>query len=342
MSGETAEGWLSKTGILGLSSTRHRRYFILHGNELRYYKNMSDVRPTGLIDLKHYRSAEKDSGKQHPYGFRIISQCKQHRSYIFYADNEHGCRYWIDAINATLDPFAGRHHSCESTTAIPDEPYSVLDKWLNKLDLNDNNNHHQLRPPTLVSSATTGSINSLKTTTTGLYQSPNLRSSRLSLESLDSIPSETTLSSSTGSRAHSSMGQNTIFTPPTCSSNCGSNSQQLPTMQYKPTSTLSCSPPSHQRNSNPLLSVTRSLSSNLKNQASHQYSQQQQEQQYPGDNIKSPTWSLNTTPLMTNNNKMPTIYPRKEWESDNLFDFDEDVMADSSKWYSTRPLPSTP
>jgi hypothetical protein len=314
-----------------------------------------------LIDLKHYSLAEKDSSKQHPYGLRIVSQCKHFRSYIFYADHEQGCQYWIDAINATLDPYIGRHHACDApAVSLPDEPYSVLDKWLNKLDLNDTHQQqqHQYQPrtPTLASSATTASIS------TGPYLSPNLRPSRLSLESLDSLPSETTLSSSTGSRTHSSMGQSNIFTPSAYNSNNGnsnsSNSNQQssqfhpimsPPIQYKTTPAPSSPPSNSKRNSNPVSFVARSLSS-IKNQHSMRYNQHQQDQHLQSDAMRSPTWSLNSMTAASINNdvsspgniRMPTMYHRKDMESDGLFDFEEDVMIDSSKWYSARPLPSTP
>ncbi|ORZ22442.1 hypothetical protein BCR42DRAFT_406201 [Absidia repens] len=345
MLGKTAEGWLSKTGLLG---TRHRRYFILSGNELRYYKQMSDTQPTGTIELKHYSIAEKDSNKQQPYAFRIASQCKYHRSYIFYADHEQGCQYWIDIINATLNPFVGRHHTCDNPVSpLLEEPYSVLDKWLNRLDLNDDRQsqsqqqQHMSRTPIIEPSSTTNTHS--PTNPLASYLSPALRVSRSSTDSLDSLPSETTLSSSAGSRAHLSIGQNTIFIPHhhgnnnTTSNNNNSNSNSnsnnsLQSSVLSPPTTQCKSPTNDNLNSNPVSFVSRSLSSIKK-----QHSLRHNQHQTYGDNPKSPTWSFDsmTTSSTANSNitsnnqniKTPTVFPRKDWESEGLFDFEEEMMV---------------
>ncbi|CAO3579119.1 unnamed protein product [Absidia cylindrospora] len=363
MFGETAEGWLSKAGLLGLTA-RHRRYCVLSGNELRYYKQKTDSRPAGVIDLKHYSIAEKDSGKQYPYGFRIVSQCRNHRSYIFYADHEHGCQYWMDIINATLDPFIGKHHACDmlpgSLPPPEEETYSVLDKWLNRLDLND---HNQRTPPTSTTttsslaslpgtyhSTTTATTTSTTTTTTSKtaasttlassfssYMSPTLRPYRTSTESLDSIPSETTLSSSAGSRAQLS---NAIFTPHHHHHHHHNHTPHHTPSQYYPIN----SPPTqyqtptssshNKRHSNPMAFL-----SSIKQQHPIRCNQQQQ-QPGPGDGShsnKSPPWSsLDSMPSSnTNSSSSKMVAPRKDWESEELFDFEDEMM------YSTNLLRDT-
>ncbi|CAO3594989.1 unnamed protein product [Absidia cylindrospora] len=357
MFGKTAEGWLAKTGLLG---TRHRRYFVLSGTELRYYKQMSDTHPTGTIELKHYSIVEKDSNKQQPYGFRIVSQCKYHRSYIFYADHEQGRQYWIDIINATLNPFIGRHHTCDSPILpLPEEPYSVLDKWLNRLDLNDDRQYqrhqqHLSRTPTTEPSSTINTHS--PTNPLASYLSPTLRASRSSTESLDSLPSETTLSSSAGSRAHLSIGQNTIFIPHhhsnnntatttnnnNSNSNSNSNNSQQSSIRSPPTQYKS--PTNDNLNSNPGSFVSRSLSSIKK-----QHTLRHNQHQTYGDNPKSPTWSFDsmTTSSTANSNitnhnqsiKTPTVFPRKDWESDGLFDFEEEMMVVNPSSLFRGPLP---
>ncbi|ORZ25223.1 hypothetical protein BCR42DRAFT_399662 [Absidia repens] len=359
MFGETAEGWLSKTGLLGLTA-RHRRYCVLSGNELRYYKQKTDSRPAGAIDLKHYSIAEKDSGKQYPYGFRIVSQCRNHRSYIFYADHEQGCQYWMDIINATLDPFVGKHHACDMVpVSLPppeEETYSVLDKWLNRLDLNDHNQRTTPASTTTPSSVASlsGTYNSTTTSTTitttsktatsttlassfSSYMSPTLRPYRTSTESLDSIPSETTLSSSAGSRAQLS---NAIFTPHHHHHHSHNHAPHHTPSQYypinsPPTQYQTLTSSSHsKRLSNPMAFL-----SSIKQQSPIRSNQQQS---CPGDSShsnnsnnnhhKSPPWSsLDSIPSSvgsSNNNSGSSkiVAPRKDWESEELFDFEDEMI----------------
>ncbi|SAM07504.1 hypothetical protein [Absidia glauca] len=319
MTSTIAEGWLFKHGSLGLVHTRHARYCILTDNELKYYKHKTDQRPNGILDLKHYIIAEKDTGKHHPYGFRIVSHCKQHRSYLFYADNEKECLYWIDIINNCLNSYDKRYDTCNAATLLPpmDEPYSVLDKWLNRLDLSDDQSTQQQQqsttritsPPPLVHSSATPSTTSVITTSTNIHSlhlpphhlhtsptsyctSSTKSPTRVSTDSLDSLPSETTLSSSAGSRAY--MSHNTLFTP---TGNLSKTVSKAPTTAF------------NKRHSNPITFVSRSLS-NLKN-----------EHTKPPRQPQSPSLSFDSMTLASDSKA------RKEWEMDDLFHFDDLVPS---------------
>ncbi|KAI9300627.1 hypothetical protein BJ944DRAFT_21402 [Cunninghamella echinulata] len=365
MTGDIAEGWLSKNTLLSLSSSRHKRYCILTNNELRYYKHKDDLRPAGIIDLKHFHSAERQHSKQHPYSFRIITHCKSHRTHSFSADNEQDCQYWIDMINLKLKYFKGLcHDHCEelnslsssSSSTIINDDYSVLDKYLDLLNLNDrtsnnsnnnsnsNNNNNNIWIP----SSSSSTISASSTITTAAQQihihqqhisslssslSPKLKPYRSSTESLDSLPSEVSLSSSASSRAQSILGH----PPPPHSSSTTSGHLNI-------------------------LSKTKSSSSNLisKSLSTIKKHQQQIIRHEPICSIKNDDNKLkkdqhsridqvSTTvdPFDNNNNNWDKAFidphhQHKEWVNDELFDFEDDTIIDhSNKLNKSLPPPIT-
>ncbi|KAI8337184.1 hypothetical protein BC941DRAFT_47267 [Chlamydoabsidia padenii] len=367
MPSAVTEGWLFKHATLGLVPTRHARYCILIENELKYYKHKADLRPHGVLDLNYYMIAEKDSGKHHPYGFRVVAQSKHHRSYLFYADHEKECQHWIEHINDTINFLKkGQYDTLEAAFPPPmDDSYSVLDKWLNRLDLNDNSpiyhqHHHQQRPlspvtrinspPPLVhsppsksnkSGTTVSSLSTYNTHQTSPLASspspisPNSRPCRISTDSLDSLPSEiTSLSSSAGSRPY--MGQNIILYPTTNNNPGNSIDQQLSSQacsftnsQQKPPSSSSSSS-LNKRHSNPISFVSRSLS-NLKNQ--HGIRHYNNQQQSPTGSYDSMTTSASSISNNKNNCTIntPNSSPRKDWQPYELFHFEDDMVAGHSK-----------
>ncbi|KAI8063618.1 hypothetical protein BC940DRAFT_349030 [Gongronella butleri] len=213
------EGWLLKSGLL--PSSRHRRYCVLADHELRYYKHASDSRPAGTLDLRRYTLQEKSDSKNDR--FQLVSDCRHHRHHSFYADNERDLVYWLDGLRVAMRRHTTKKHCCSNTCASlnpsmmdsvgvdssmsgmisplssasttssslfskpysEDSNYSVLDKWLDRLDLND-------RPSGMPSS----SSHLDKPLSSSL--SPSLLPYRSSTESLESLPSEATLSTSVG------------------------------------------------------------------------------------------------------------------------------------------------
>ncbi|KAI7874145.1 hypothetical protein K492DRAFT_211743 [Lichtheimia hyalospora FSU 10163] len=157
------EGWLYKLSWLNIHKTWRRRYFVLKDNELRYYKQPNDVKPAGVIELKHYRKVIKHPVKQSPYAFRIESRCRHHLNQLLYAENGMEGQVWMEMIQAHLDKHLPVQHQCgasggsssyhnTSMTSIDqnlisnnddnDNNDSVLDKWLERLDLQDEKPNH--------------------------------------------------------------------------------------------------------------------------------------------------------------------------------------------------------
>ncbi|CDH53099.1 predicted protein [Lichtheimia corymbifera JMRC:FSU:9682] len=160
------EGWLYKLSWLNIHKTWRRRYFVLKDNELRYYKQPNDVKPAGVIELKHYRKVSKHPVKQSPYAFRIESRCRHHLNQLLYAENGMEGQVWMEMIQAHLDKHLPAQHQCGSSSSTyhntsmtsidqnlissssnhnhndNDNNDSVLDKWLERLDLQDEKPNH--------------------------------------------------------------------------------------------------------------------------------------------------------------------------------------------------------
>ncbi|KAG2218368.1 hypothetical protein INT45_012510 [Circinella minor] len=161
-------GWLHKLSWVNIHRSWKRRYFTLNEKELRYYKHQGDIRPTGIIDLKHYREISSCSTKYSQWSFRIESACRHHASHILAADTEDERDIWMERIRSHIHKQHKQHTSCTGSSGYheyavhasnfqrqqhhqqPGAPYqstttpllnneSVLDKWLERLDLQDNN-----------------------------------------------------------------------------------------------------------------------------------------------------------------------------------------------------------
>ncbi|CAO3622919.1 unnamed protein product [Cunninghamella blakesleeana] len=365
---EVVEGWLSKNSLLSLTSKYHKRYCILTKNELRCYKNKDDQRPSSIIELRHYKIAEKQNSKQQPHSFRIITHCKSYRTYTFIAEHERDCQYWIDRINLNLKTFKGQcHHHCEETNPLSptilnsnnDDSYSVLDKWLNKLDLNDRQNNVWASATTTSSSSSSTlspspTLNSLSqqqhhhhhhhTTSLSSSLSPKLKPFRSSTESLDSLPSETTLSSSAGSRAHSYSQHQSHNNN---SSNNNSNHSSInhhhrhpsPTTGYfniiNKTNSNRTSPPS----SSSSTLISKSLSSIKKQQQSIRCNNNKIKSDHNINIIEKSTINNNNN---SNNNDLDKllINQHEEWISDDLFDFEDDSVLVEDKIINNTIIPS--
>ncbi|KAI8391110.1 uncharacterized protein BYT42DRAFT_555664 [Radiomyces spectabilis] len=117
------KGWLNKQKH-GVCKTFVRRYFVLEGRELRYYKNESDPIPQTIIDLDHYHiisnaPAKKSSQRLHTFLLLSNDEQKQERpDYVLQADSEENMHLWISHLQEEV---------INST--------SVLDKWLKRLDM---------------------------------------------------------------------------------------------------------------------------------------------------------------------------------------------------------------
>lgn len=246
------EGWLYKLSWLNIHKTWRKRYFVLKDNELRYYKQPSDVKPAGVIELKHYRKVSKHPVKQSPYAFRIESRCRHHLNQLLYAENGIEGQVWMEMIQAHLDGHLPVQHQCgsgsggsgssstwhnTSMTSIDqnlissnnsnndnDNNDSVLDKWLERLDLQDekpNNSNEELAPyhQQHDTSSVTSSSSSFSSSRRPVSLSFAL--GYQSNDSLDTIGSNSVVASSSYDYYSSNL-------PPTTSININTTTSSLP------------------------------------------------------------------------------------------------------------------
>ncbi|RCI01318.1 hypothetical protein CU097_011366 [Rhizopus azygosporus] len=119
------KGWLYKQKH-GKSKAFHKRYFILYGEELRYYKNQNDTTALAIISLDHYTLIPDPLLPKQKQSKSLIF-CLQSNDeskydwpdYFLQADSEEEKQIWIDCLQKL---------ATGSST-------SVLDKWLQRLDM---------------------------------------------------------------------------------------------------------------------------------------------------------------------------------------------------------------
>eukprot|EP00164_Ancoracysta_twista_P000809 GFYU01001065.1.p1 GENE.GFYU01001065.1~~GFYU01001065.1.p1 ORF type:complete len:130 (-),score=32.40 GFYU01001065.1:171-560(-) len=95
------EGFLTKQG--GIVKNWKRRFFVLKGNILYYFKTEGDKRDgkaAGQIDLskcRTIRSAEEKTQKEYSFEITVPD-----RTYYIFADNEKDKCEWMRAISRTI------------------------------------------------------------------------------------------------------------------------------------------------------------------------------------------------------------------------------------------------
>ncbi|XP_019849875.1 PREDICTED: rho GTPase-activating protein 24-like [Amphimedon queenslandica] len=107
-------GWLHKRG--GRIQTWHKRWFVLTGDLLFYYKSPQDSRPTGTIPLagNNVIRHQDDFRQLHACKFEIIagsgrdSITSTHDSYMISAESTEDADEWVAAIKRVLyEPYGG-------------------------------------------------------------------------------------------------------------------------------------------------------------------------------------------------------------------------------------------
>ncbi|KAI8149823.1 hypothetical protein BJV82DRAFT_584771 [Fennellomyces sp. T-0311] len=91
------EGWLHKQG--DKYKTWNKRWFVLKGPHLFYFKSPKDVRMKGIINLRGYRIVVDESIHSGKYSFR--AQHDRERTFCFYTDTEESMRKWIQVLIKT-------------------------------------------------------------------------------------------------------------------------------------------------------------------------------------------------------------------------------------------------
>ncbi|KAI8882146.1 PH-domain-containing protein, partial [Backusella circina FSU 941] len=120
------KGWLMKQKH-GKTRTWLKRYFVLHNDELRYYKTKTDNNTLAVISLDHYSLVPNAEArlsidkKYKPHTFCLISDDETKYNwpdYFLQASSDEERQIWVDHI---------QKHVSQSK--------SILDKWLERLDL---------------------------------------------------------------------------------------------------------------------------------------------------------------------------------------------------------------
>jgi len=93
------EGILTKQG--GSIKTWKKRWFVLKGKKLVYFKTRNDVEATGVVDLEDgsYVKEEHDKDKKRRFMFSVVTS---RRVFFIYADTEPEMRQWIESIQKNI------------------------------------------------------------------------------------------------------------------------------------------------------------------------------------------------------------------------------------------------
>lgn len=94
------EGFLTKQG--GSIKTWKRRWFVLKGKKLVYFKTKNDAEATGIIELEadSFVRDERDKDKKRRFMFSVGTS---RRVFFMHSDTESEMKQWIDAIKANID-----------------------------------------------------------------------------------------------------------------------------------------------------------------------------------------------------------------------------------------------
>lgn len=88
------EGWLHKQGCK--YKKWNKRWFVLKGPNLFYFKSPKDVRMKGIINLRGYRIIPDESIQPGKYCFK--AQHEEERTFYFYTDVDTSMRAWTSSL----------------------------------------------------------------------------------------------------------------------------------------------------------------------------------------------------------------------------------------------------
>ncbi|KAI8375609.1 hypothetical protein EDC96DRAFT_605102 [Choanephora cucurbitarum] len=118
--GPDTKGWLYKQGCK--YKQWNKRWFVLKGIHLFYFKSPEDLRMKGIINLRGYRIIPDESIQPGKYSFK--AQHFEERTFYFYTDNETSMRQWMTPLmKATIS--RDFHAPVLSSHTIPTVSLSV-------------------------------------------------------------------------------------------------------------------------------------------------------------------------------------------------------------------------
>lgn len=92
------EGFLTKQG--GSIKTWKRRWFVLKGKKLVYFKSRNDTEATGIIELEQDSFVKAEQDKKRKFMFSVGTS---RRVFFIVADNEKDMNSWIESIKRNID-----------------------------------------------------------------------------------------------------------------------------------------------------------------------------------------------------------------------------------------------
>ncbi|KAF7730053.1 polar growth protein [Apophysomyces ossiformis] len=88
------EGWLHKQS--DKYKTWNKRWFVLKGSNMFYFKGPKEIRMKGIINLRGYKIIYDESIHSGKYSFK--AQHDRERTFYFYTDSEASLKAWIKAL----------------------------------------------------------------------------------------------------------------------------------------------------------------------------------------------------------------------------------------------------
>ncbi|KAI8333835.1 hypothetical protein BC941DRAFT_515836 [Chlamydoabsidia padenii] len=110
------QGWLMKQKH-GLYRSWQKRYFVLQGRELSYYRHETDKVPQNVLDLDHYTISFKKQSRRNCTFVLVAEEHYMQPDYYLQAESKDHLDIWVSHLQ--------QHMSTSS----------VLDKWLERLDM---------------------------------------------------------------------------------------------------------------------------------------------------------------------------------------------------------------
>jgi hypothetical protein len=116
------DGFLTKQG--GSIKTWKRRWFVLKGKKLVYFKTKNDAEATGIIELEadSFVRDERDKDKKRRFMFSVGTS---RRVFFMHSDTEAEMRQWIDAIKHNIDASPNPDNQRKPDQPTPTPPDAI-------------------------------------------------------------------------------------------------------------------------------------------------------------------------------------------------------------------------
>ncbi|GAM24802.1 hypothetical protein SAMD00019534_079770 [Acytostelium subglobosum LB1] len=114
------EGWLTKQG--GAIKTWKKRWFVLKGKKLYYFKSKTDDEATGLIEFEPDSYVKEDRDKEKKKRF-MFSLGTSRRVFYIFAESETDMKQWIESIKRNMEGGS----AASTSPSVPKVPASTIE-----------------------------------------------------------------------------------------------------------------------------------------------------------------------------------------------------------------------